>query len=458
MTMQDDLQIDSNLMEMLEIFNNQYVKIENDDDALPIEHTELYNLFSSSRIIQRVIEIYPRSATRIGYECLDDGKHTDHGIDHNLLLEAFKHASVYARIYGICYLIVYENDPKTPLKPNEKPNKFLYRTELRLVGDYYVNAKDQRIAHKTRTLFFYGVKKYQKPDYQYDDFNREYDYYDWFNSEYSSLITVLIDGFRTYGSGVKYTMKILRNLSNITIGIKDLAMRSRNERSKRDLLSRLWSFDRARRVDKAIAYDLENESINVVSQTLSDVRESIESFKEYFCAVCDVPKSKIFDEKRGATLASGYQNSIVERFEWAIQVKEWSEDHYLPQLKTLYRNLGIDCTVKIPIVIELSKLEQAELEKLCSERDKNLIESNILIPEEIRTGYRDNAFSIRIKLDDALYQKSKEDKLKTQSIAPIETQTAFTKDSLALDDELWEQLSLVTFEDLDRISEEMIDE
>lgn len=405
-----------------------------------LSDVEYNNMFRKSNLIRKIISMLPYEASNAGYTVKKSSGEVLS--EKNILIaNAFCEAAIHARLYGKSYLVLQTSqDDDKPLKPNDIViSNIIYRS-LELSGDFYIDKQGDKISHVTKTFLFFG--------------NRSFIGCDVDNKNYAdSILMGLISTLNDFLSSTKYSTKILQNLSNLTIGMKNLGMKLRSTTGKQEINDRLTSFDMNRAIDTSIAYDLDNENVDYITQTLSGIPDILSEMKNLFIASTEYTSDKLFPSQQSSGISSGLQNQLIVRFEWATQVKEWAESNYLENLYKLYKTISnIDITISIPLPLELTDMEKMELEVDASNRNKNLIELQIITAKEARKAYERESFSIDIVLDN---EAPKVDIGK--SISNDSKVSLLNTDIEKVNDDLWLALSRITMKDIDRIALEVIE-
>lgn len=316
--------------------------------------------------------------------------------------------------------------------------------------------KENQIYHKDRVILFHGLKNFINLDYvfQNEDISIFYD------SVLDSLAASLYDNFMSK-SFAKY---ILENLSYLLVGMTGLSAKvaSNSPDGKNALQERMNKINAQKNVSRIFAYDLNNEDIKFITQTLSGVKELIGEFKDSVAADSGIPYEKLFEAGNNSSMvSSGMQNQLVARFLWSEKKHEWAKENWLPKYKELFSKLKkVDDSshVKIPFGMQLTDLEKAELQNLGADRIKKLIDSGVISANEARTGYRYDEYSLNISLEENPILENK-----SSSIADNFTQTEnkITNEDVAdffksISNEDWDEIADINFEDLEKVADELV--
>jgi hypothetical protein len=416
--------------------SNSYFSINGFQALTPIE---LNTIFRQSFLARKIVEKYPMEAKTFGYKLENqNGEIIENG--DKLLTEAIYEATIWARLYGRSFLVLnYEKSlPNEPLIPKEKLISYTIELEIFKEGDYFKKS-DDIIYHNSKIQVFFGRKTYVPYITPFDE--------GYADSVLQSVVTTL----KNYVSSNETARKILSNISYLLLGIKNLGNMTKTDRGSGEIQARLTSIKVNRNVNRVIAYDKENEILSYISQATTGINDLIGVIKEIFIAESDYPASELFEENSRQNLGSGIANQLIARFLWTKRCHSYTLREFLPQYETFYNRHYKEENYKviIPFNLELSQIEQAELEKFASERTKNLIESGVISPEEARSGYQLEGFNLNIILDDNLYkQMAKTSKTDDKVINEKPSESSNVDSVLMPDDGVWDSYASITDDDL----------
>jgi hypothetical protein len=352
-----------------------------------LSEEEIAILHQNSRLIQKIVNRYPNEARNIGYQLIDE---TGNVIEENnaTVLEGFETASIQARLYGKAYLVIDNGDDENKrLSLNDELANYRVAFDLKLKGEFYTDNKKAKI-HKSRVLAFVGTRTYAK-EAKIDDSNYA-----------NSVLQGVYRSFLKYENSINCIEHIVENLSYLKIGIKGLSNAVKTTEGQSRVFTRLQTVNSHRRIDRLLAHDTANETIEFINQTITGLAEAVGQIKELLVSEADYPYEILFGESTGKNaLGSGTQNQLVQRFLWAQRTKTWAVNNWLGNYKKLYSTLlGNGFKVVLPFNLDLTPAEQAELELAAANRTEKLISSGVIAPEEARTGYRNSSFSLNIEL------------------------------------------------------------
>lgn len=452
----------SGLMKIMSMFQNR----KNIDDTngniefRKLTDIEINYIFRNSTLMQRIVKKYPMEGKTIGYQLIDSKGNNITDIDeYDLLLEAFKEASIYSRLYSKCYLYIDYNDSlndESPIKIGSKIQSFKIYFDLYKEGDFY-KLNNESIYH-TRIIPFVSNKTYMKDINDINDDN----YAD-------SIIQGIYNAYNDYQETNINAKFILRNLSYLSVGIDNLGAMSKSEEGRGMIFDRLFTLNMTRSINRVLAFDKKTEAISFISQTLSGVKEIIEELKEILVSESDYPIEEIFDQSPKQKLGSGVQNQLIARYLWARRTRLWVINNWMLYYKHYFNNTRNMQNIKIdiPFKVDLTMEEKANIEEIASKRNKNLIDAGVVVPEETRIGYKGDEFSLNIELDDSIYEKTKSNKnskkealglsslIQTPVTQNIKEENKNNIDAIP-DDSFWDMLSSVTASDIDEIAKEIL--
>ena len=414
------------------------------------------NLYRSNRLARKIVELFPKTAFNFGYELHDnDGNIIEK--DNDIVLNAFLEASIHSRIYGHCFIYFELSDNKID-KPVTSDNLQItgYKLFFRMYDRRDFWEKENQIYHKDRVILFHGLKNFINLDYvfQNEDISIFYD------SVLDSLAASLYDNFMSKS----YAKYILENLSYLLVGMTGLSAKvaSNLPEGRNALQERMKKINAQKNVSRIFAYDLNNEDIKFITQTLSGVKELIAEFKESVSAESGIPYDKLFEAENSSSMGgSGIQNQLVARFLWAEKKHDWAKENWLVKYKELFTKLKkvTDTSrVMIPFGTQLTDLEKAELQNLGADRIKKLIESGVISANEARTGYEGDEYSLNISLEKNPILENKKSSI-SENIT--QTENKITNEDVAdffksISNEDWDEIADIDFEDLEKVANELI--
>lgn len=414
----------------------------NDNTAVSLDTGRLPNnvlcILYRDPLIAKFVDKYPNEAKNNGYEVINNqGEIVEK--NNSMILTILEDASIFSRIYGRCYLALqYDNDNDTPAPINGEVKGYEMSYLAERLGDFFTINNERY--HNSKVYHVICKKTFNLYDIDIDDEHYQI-----------GVIQQLYENINTYVSSVRVGKYILQNLSYLLLGVKNLSAKTKSEDGLKEVLNRLLSINQNRNVSRSIAYDKENEQLSYISQTVSGYSDMIADIKSLLLAGSDYPYDQIFEDRSGGNnLGSGVNNQLIARMNWGERKKSWSENNWLPILNNIYRiKFGDSVRVEIPYKVSLTRLEQAELEKMASERNKNLIEAGIVSPQELRSGWAGSEFSLNIILNDEIYD-SNVNNTTDNEILPDNSAIDNPQADAALTDQEWETLSTVTDKDINR--------
>lgn len=433
------------LMKVMSLFQKRQEATDDytDEGFRRLTDIELAETFRTSTLIQRIVKKYPMEAKTIGYDLIDSQGNIISDNNKELLLEAFKEASIYGRLYGKCFLHLILDDAGEEEPVNKNANITGYKIYYDIVreGDFF--RVNENLIHYERIYIFIGNRTFIKDVNEYD-----MNYAD-------SIIQGLYNSYADLKENMHNCKMILRNISYLTVGIDNLGVMSKSDEGRSMILDRLFTLNSTRSINRTIAYDKKSEAVGFISQTLSGVKDAIEEVKETFVSESDYPIEEIFDQSPKQKLGSGVQNQLIARYLWARRCRLWIINNWMENYILYYkRNRDMSKTkIEIPFKVDLTEEESANIQKLGAERIKQLIEAGVISVMEARTGYIGEKYTLNIELNNEQFRTSKLYEPRTKKEPPASVQ----EDSNSIpDDMFWQSLATVTMQDIDTIAEEIL--
>jgi hypothetical protein len=422
---------------------------------------EISTLVRKNGILRRSVYDYPQSAAAAWIKLNFSGEtnknpedvltyamkipfytHAKPSIEGYGMRSAFKYASGLARKFGSAHIVLGIADGQDISEPiNYKRIKSIdwmkvydcyqltYKQSTGL--DFDLPGNNSKInqdsyglpntlidVHPDRVLTFYGNFLDTREEFYESTFNHD------------SVVISLFDEFIKWSVGNKAVAKLLTKATAFKFGMQDLGELVKSDIDTETTKNQDYLRNRASSINKGLSvadilwYDKEFEDLDTVSLNLAGVKDSIDTLKDSFAAVSDMPRWKLFNESNsGGGLSTSIQAAQVLRYSWAFSVTDWSYNNWLNPLykafsicistRDLYGSMidnFSESSIEFPLNVKMSPLEQMELEKLAAERTKLLIEQGSLTPEEVRSQYASSIFNPAITLDALGWQKLQKDK------------------------------------------------
>lgn len=367
---------------------------------------EINALYRSSNLLRRIVDAYPKEASRTWLEWTSTSSRLDprriesffNNFKGKSIKKVFKECSIEARLHGDSFALIGADDGQDLDKPlNENKIKsftFLeplnnreispYDLNYGLEPEYYfinythsklLNGQYQGIKiHRSRLLHFVGNRLTGSA--LLDNAGK-----------HDSIVDGLYSAFSAHLQGLMATSAMLQDYSLFVYKLKGLAKLI--DDGKQDLLlQRFLAMQMGMSVVKGLIAD-ENEDVSFVERNFSGSKEILESLLDYMVANSDIPKFIVL----GSTTADGRgTRSTEEREEWASLVHSWEVDNWSEPLERI-KNLALKVMgVKSPSAVgfrfkstlKLTALEEQELRLKKAQENKINIESGIYHPYEAR--------------------------------------------------------------------------
>lgn len=382
-------------------------------------------LYNEDGIAQKIVNFYPEKALNLQPEVLTDRREkTRETIEARELLTSYhlKKLSfqLFVRSRVFSHAIAYV-----------KPERSQRGVEFGLhnpIGFYTPIEEDRAIEIDGNVYpvgYFFvarsGVSK----------FNLNGDLYD------ASILENLIEPCSWYAEQQRLMPAILKKASMLALGVRGLGQRLKTlkEQGVYEVEQRLGSFDRQRSFNRTVAYDLENEDIQNIDLSIENIDKPIRETANYIAANCDVPQSEIFNFLGlSSGLSSTVANSELQRIQTATKVQEWATTHLVPWYQFLLELNGYQgLRVEIPLSIPLTLTERAKISNTLAQRNKTLLESGQITVDEAHQTWRGFNPTPELNLD------------------------SFVRDARVTRNSKIEEMTEVSSEDFDTLSEELLE-
>lgn len=409
-------------------------------------------LVRDNPLAKRIIETYPNRLPefQIDDRSLSSGVADDFGKwakDVNFY-EKLTTALIDSRAYGDSFLVLEgHGELSSPLSlPPENLEVFSILTPK----EFPILCLGVLEVHASRVLHFCGLRT----------FHRIYSQKDYWRSRFTNAhcLKGCEETLYLLGLQPRILNRLIVSSSQFLLGQRGLASmlyqaeESGDTELEANLRSRAATLNEGRDIDSILFYDPEQEEISVATVNNSGVPDIVDKLREHLSIVSGIPRSILFQDVERTGISSGMQNQVVQRVQEDVKILEWGKSYVLPQVSRLIQLFG-ECKVSIPLATTMTPVEIIENEKNLAERNRILIESGIVSPEEVRELYRQNlaVTPVAIPLDDALFNKSK-----ASSPVPLENLLAGKKQDEAVDPEI--NLYASDWDDLLRVDQEVFDD
>jgi len=438
---------------------SQYAQI--NTDVRELNYQELQSLPRKSRLIRRVIELFPNDAIKAWYK-LKFGE--DVGVDPQDVQqylrevkgnyrECFRRAASLGRQYGDAFILLAIADGRAPDEPVDEGRiesirwvKVVRRNQL--YPDYYgrwrgnatdpehyrLNTIKNEVSedenggstwgskwHRDRVLRFSGDRLLD------DDVITQ-------NGGYNdSIIQAMFSAWASWEQGLAASSAMLQDYDQFTLGIKGMSEMLKGNISSKELKAlgldddadeltkqrvvmermyrRALMLDRGRSVVRGMMYDMEDELPGSIQRRYQGADKIMDRLEDAWAASTGIPKFKLYNQIGSTGISTGVQAATILKFEWASQVNDWADENIREPLERLckYAMLAKDSPtgghlpssweVELPLAVNLSPLEQVELQKMVAERDSKNISLGIYSAEEARRQYEKAEFDHNLVLE-----------------------------------------------------------
>lgn len=366
------------------------------------------NYRDTNFIVGNLVEVLPHSMCTkfFNYEC-EDAKYNawiKEEIDE--VCPYFKEALELAREQGGAGIIVYVDDGNKLTDPVDFNNiKTIegynvlssedlvcseWETDLnsRYYGDvkyYNVNGSFERI-HVSRIIRFHGLKVYKR---------KMIDNGGWGYSVIDRAIKKIINLDQSSDA----IASSLQNFNQTILFIKDLARKVTIPAKREQIKEHLRTIAFLQSILGIIALDAEHEKYEIHSRNYANVDTMLEHLVQMCSGACDLPASILLNRSHTAGNNKGgiaSNSGLQGRKEWAEYVRSRQKFDMHPQGREFikFKSHQKDNPRKgkppkngkmiYPSIFELTEVEVSTIQEQDSRAYKNLKESGIIYPEEIR--------------------------------------------------------------------------
>jgi hypothetical protein len=185
--------------------------------------------------------------------------------------------------------------------------------------------------------------------------------------------------------------------------------------AKEALLNRFLAIQMGMSTVKGLMLDSENESASFISRNYGGVDQILDRLLELLVANSGMPRTKLLGSSNTGAFSEG---GLSDRYEWADCISGYQQLYLTQPVKQLYRYLFLaaDSPAKgaLPAAwdfewaetLQLTKLEQAQLEETLGKADMLALRNGTLHPREVRESrYGGQTFGLTITIDPALTEE-----------------------------------------------------
>lgn len=380
-------------------------------------------------LANRIVELYPREATRKGWTLLCDdpelkkyykGKNDELGAQRK-----FKRALAYGRLYGDALIVMGIDDGQTPDKPlnikNIKSVKFLNvidRWQLRVEQTYsdpfspkygepeiysiaaYLGTGDKRTVswdkarvHETRTLRFSGV--------ELTDYERIR------NSGWNgSVIEKIKEGLKDFAVTVHSAAVLTQDFIWKVLSVPDLAEKIANK-EENDLYNRI-AFMLKNLSSVGVVLTGEGEEVQKISTSVAGLVDILDRFLDITSSMADIPRTVLFGQQLGVLAGASEQTRM-----WYDKVADYWRENLQSPVEYFTKILLCDqsnpstkgeepetWTVQMNNLWEPTAKEQAEMRKMVADADAIYLDRQVVTPEEVTASrFTEEGYSVETVID-----------------------------------------------------------
>ena len=323
-------------------------------------------LYQTDALVRRIIDTYPDSAYSTGFEIRGPDSETyDNALDALGLWEVFRHASIWARLHGLCAVLMKTNGARLDTPIN---GTLIGLAIYPLSHDTELDGETIKIGtndvHTSRLLLFKGQEVYSDLGY--------------LKVSYRSVLDGLIEILHDFQRIGPVAMKLMRTSNQVSIGTAGLSASIRNDimaktnTAQQQIMSRLDSINAGRDVSEVILYDKDNEIIGNTPLSLSGIGDLYAILENQLALRSDYPKTVLFGRNDASNMGSGSVAQLVTRMEWATRLASWIDSNWTDHIEYiceyLRRTLNLSAfDIDVPLSLIISPDEQAVINKAQAE-------------------------------------------------------------------------------------------
>lgn len=394
---------------------------------------ELTDLYNGSALAAKLVELRPREMFRRGYEVVCKEVDTsvlsdlrNHALDRFELDSAFKKAMTFGRLYGGGLTILGVDDGNMPDEPLDESRirsfRFLNYVDRRFayVLDYYNDPLNLGQYGKPRHYlvsnavagFQYGPSGsigkvapevlrrrgfgttvvHESRVIRWEGIGTDYVTMQTLAGWTWSVLQRIYDAMRRFEHAFDAATHLLADANQGVFTMKDL-VQSISAGRLPALRQRLRLMDELRSVMHSIVLDKE-ETFERKSTTFGGIAELLDKMMLRFSGDVDTPATRLFGMAPAGLNATGESDTQ----NWYETIGGEQKEDLEPRLTRFYRllSLSADCPVKLPKSalgqrweIKFKPLrapsdkEQADTDLAIANRDKIMIDSEVVTPEEV---------------------------------------------------------------------------
>lgn len=405
----------------------------------------LENLYDDNAMAKKIVDIYPKNATREWIELENIESEEKQLVEKELkrlkVKEKFFIAGRYSRLYGGGALFISDGTPMEqliePLKITNKTqiqalvpfNKYELQASSEKVDDvneenfgmpefYSLNTTTEsesslnavKIHHSrfiiiqgessSKTTFesndYFGLSVLQRIQSLILDYTTSYD-----------LLPNLISDFRVFVFKMKGLIESMTECQEIngTGKTKD---------AEDEIKDRMEALRMSRSILSQLAIDSEDD-IEQITPNVSGLQELYQKINERLIAESDIPHTILMGESPKGSNATGNSTTI----DWYSKVKDWQERNFKDGLERIFKILSNSLKIKdigfsFKPLFKPTQKEIVETRKIQAEQDNINILNGVLSAEEVRESrFGGDKYSFETKVEGDIeneFEEEEEDK------------------------------------------------
>jgi phage-related protein (TIGR01555 family) len=404
-------------------------------------------LYRGSKLVQKLVDLLPQDSTKKwGKITLGEGDETPDFSDYEMRLNlrnAIARAAIAGRLTGDGFIALGIDDGLLWDEPVDE-SRIKSISWLKVLNRHDLQPLYGRGGYEDPEYFRFTIDKNRWPGEEIpwkihksrvlrvpgtllpEDILRDTSGYN------DSVLIATFQAFRQYMSGMGSSAGMLADYSVFVYGLSGLSdmLSSVDEESaaeaKEALLNRFLAIQMGMSTVKGLMLDAENESASFISRNYGGVDQILDRLLELLVANSGMPRTKLLGSSNTGAFSEG---GLSDRYEWADCISGYQQLFLHQPVKQLYRYLFLaaDSPAKgaLPAAwdfewaetLQLTKLEQAQLEETLGKADMLALRNGTLHPREVRESrYGGQTFGLTITIDPDLTEELMK---KPEPVAPV---------------------------------------
>lgn len=351
-----------------------------------LSRTKLDVLYSTSGLIQRIVNLPVNDATRRGLKILDDESEMyKQQLEDLHIPELAKRAGRYARAFEEAYIFLDIDDGREPHEPVDVDKIKTIRSATVYDTEYirpfsfqrwhndpemYMLTTDQAVRiHKDRLMIFRGI------DAGINNYINN-------NGLRESVINLIYKPFRNLEVDYNAASTLAKDFRIPILKLNGFGARGKGKTAQ-DVDAAKARYSAMKKMLSVINGFVmgKDDDMQFMTQSVQGYAELVRLAKDYLCFVSGIPHTKLFNEGTGAGLNNGKGES--EERDWVNTVEDYQEEHfkrpYMKILKYLAAyNKNDPFRFEFHSPFPLDPLTEEQIRKTKSETQKNQAQTDMI--------------------------------------------------------------------------------